>query len=93
VLTEFDASKKEPMMLLKSMLTAAVAVMIFGTGAILSTAPARAQDVQAELLGFHQLCDRGDRKACVRFGMILGRMQERHAEWRHVHPEWFWWER
>jgi hypothetical protein len=93
VLTEFNASKKEPMMLLKSMLTAAVAVMIFGTGAILSTAPARAQDVQAELLGFHQLCDRGDRKACVRFGMILGRMHERHAEWRHVHPEWFWWER
>ena len=80
-------------MLLKSMLTAAVAVTIFGTSAILSTSPVRAQDAQAELLGFHQLCDRGDRKACVRFGMILGRMQERHAEWRHVHPEWFWWER
>jgi len=80
-------------MLLKSLFTAAFAVTIAGTSAIVLTAPARAQDVQAELLGFHQLCDRGDRKACVRFGMILGRMQERHAEWRRVHPEWFWWER
>jgi hypothetical protein len=90
---EFDKSKKEPVMVLKSIVTAAIAVTIFGTGAILSTSPARAQDAQAELLGFHQLCDRGDRKACVRFGMILGRMQERHAEWRRMHPEWFWWER
>jgi len=80
-------------MLLKSLFTAAFAVTIAGTSAIVLTAPARAQDVQAELLGFHQLCDRGDRKACVGFGMILGRMQERHAEWRRVHPEWFWWER
>jgi len=80
-------------MLLKSLFTAAFAVTIAGTSAIVLTAPARAQDVPAELLGFHQLCDRGDRKACVRFGMILGRMQERHAEWRRVHPEWFWWER
>jgi hypothetical protein len=79
-------------MLLKSMLNAAAAVAIVGTSAILAAGPARAQDVQAELLGFHQLCDHGDRKACVRFGMILGRMQERHAEWRHTHPEWFWWE-
>lgn len=71
---------------------AAVTVTIVGTGATLSTGPAYAQDVQAELMGFHQLCDRGDRKACVRFGMILDRMQERHAEWRRTHPEWFWWE-
>jgi hypothetical protein len=85
--------EKEPIMLSKSILTAVVAATIVGTSAVLPTAPARAQDVQAELLGFHQLCDRGDRKACVRFGMILGRMQERHAEWRRVHPEWFWWER
>jgi len=70
-------------MILKSLLTAACAVAIAATCAIVSTAPARAQDVQAELLGLHQLCDHGDRRACVRFGMILGR----------VHPEWFWWER
>jgi len=81
-------------MLLKSIMTSSVALAVVVACAIPATIPARAQsDVQAELLGFHQLCDRGDRKACVRFGMILGRQQERHAEWRHVHPEWFWWER
>jgi hypothetical protein len=81
-------------MLLKSiMTTSAAALAIVAASAIATPVPARAQsDVQAELLGFHQLCDRGDRKACVRFGMILGRQQERHAEWRRLHPEWFWWE-
>ena len=55
---------------------------------------ARAQDArQAEMLGFHQLCDHGDRKACIRFGMLLGQNQERHAEWRKSHPEFWWWER
>lgn len=77
----------------KFALSAASAVAIAGMSAIASTAPARAQDAQAELIGFHQMCERGDRKACVRFGMILGRMQERHAEWRRAHPDWFWWER
>ena len=80
-------------MIMKFILSAACAAAIVGTSAIVSTAPARAQDVQAEMIGFHQLCDRGDRKACVRFGILLGRMQERHAEWRRMHPEWFWWER
>jgi len=58
--------------------------------------PVRAQDAlarEAELAGFHQLCDRGDRRACVRFGIILGEMRERHTEWRRTHPEWFWWDR
>jgi hypothetical protein len=53
---------------------------------------ARAQDRAAEIVGFHQLCDRGDRKACIRFGMLLGQNMERHAEWRRSHPEWWWWE-
>jgi len=77
----------------KSMGIVSAALALVVVGAISSTGPARAQDAQAELLGFHQLCDRGDRRACVKFGMILGRMQERHAEWRRLHPEWFWWER
>jgi hypothetical protein len=55
---------------------------------------ARAQDArQAEIIGFHQLCDHGDRKACIRFGMLLGQNMERHAEWRRAHPEFWWWER
>ena len=48
---------------------------------------------EAEIVGLHQLCDRGDRKACVRFGMLLGESKERHVEWRRLHPDWWWWER
>jgi hypothetical protein len=45
------------------------------------------------MVGFHQLCDRGDRKACIRFGIMIGENRERHAEWRRHHPEFWWWER
>jgi hypothetical protein len=55
-------------------------------------APPRAVAGEAEMLGLHQLCDRGDRQACVRFGFMLGQAQERHAEWRKMHPEWWGWE-
>jgi hypothetical protein len=47
---------------------------------------------EAELVGLHQLCDKGDRKACVRFGMLLGEAKERHADWRRAHADWWWWE-
>jgi hypothetical protein len=57
-------------------------------------ASAVAQNVrEAELIGFHQLCEKGDRRACVRFGIMIGENRERHAEWRRLHHEWFWWER
>jgi len=64
-------------------------------GIAISSAPVRAEDwkaKEAELVGLHQLCDRGDRKACVRFGMLLGEAKERHSEWRKAHAEWWWWE-
>ena len=80
-------------MLLKSISVASLALAVTAVATIAPTHRARAQDMQAELLGLHQLCDRGDRKACVKFGMMLGRAQDRHAEGRRVHPEWFWWER
>jgi hypothetical protein len=79
-------------MSLKS-ISVAVALAVVAGGALSSLSPARAQDAQAEMIGLHQLCDHGDRKACVKFGIMLGRQQERHAEWRRLHPEWFWWER
>ncbi len=64
-------------------------------GATISSATVRAEDWtarEAELVGLHKLCDRGDRKACVRFGMLLGEAKERHVEWRKAHAEWWWWE-
>ena len=55
---------------------------------------ARAQSAEeAEMVGFHQLCEKGDRRACIKFGILLGRNQQRHADWRRAHADWFWWER
>jgi hypothetical protein len=71
-----------------------VAVLVLA-GATLSSVTVRAEDWkarEAELLGLHQLCDKGDRRACVRFGMMLGEAKERHADWRRNHPEFWWWE-
>jgi hypothetical protein len=81
-------------MILKPLMAAmAIAIGISATSAMVAT-PARAQgDVEAEMLGFHQLCDKGDRKACVRFGILIGKNEQRHADWRKSHAEWFWWER
>ena len=80
-------------MILKPLMTAmAVVVGISGMATIAST-PARAQNAaEAEMIGFQQLCDKGDRKACVRFGILIGQNQQRHADWRRSHAEWFWWE-
>jgi hypothetical protein len=81
-------------MILKPLMAAvAIAVGISATAAVVTT-PAHAQNnVEAEMLGYHQLCDKGDRKACVRFGILLGKNEQRHADWRKAHAEWFWWER
>ena len=75
-------------------LAVGAAAALMGIAAFSWTEAPRAQNArEAELLGFHQLCDRGDRKACIRFGIMIGENRERHAEWRKLHPEWWWWER
>jgi hypothetical protein len=75
------------------MLAVAIAVAVSGTAAMVP-APALAQsNVEAEILGFHQLCDKGDRRACVRFGILIGQNQQRHADWRRAHADWWWWEK
>ena len=70
------------------------AAALMGVAAFTWSATPRAQSArEAEMIGFHQLCDRGDRKACIRFGIMIGENRERHAEWRRLHPEFWWWER
>jgi hypothetical protein len=70
------------------------ATALMGIAALTWSATLRAQNArEAEMIGFHQLCDRGDRKACIRFGIMIGENRERHAEWRRLHPEFWWWER
>jgi hypothetical protein len=75
----------------KLMLLAASAALSLG---VLSSAPpAQAQDRDDVMRHLHYDCDRGDRRACVRFGIMIGENHERHEEWRRTHPDWFWWER
>jgi hypothetical protein len=70
------------------------ALSLLGIATIQSSTTVRAQSARdAELIGFHQLCDKGDRKACIRFGIMLGENRQRHADWRKAHPEFWWWER
>jgi hypothetical protein len=80
-------------MTLRSLMAAAViAAGISGTAELVAT-PAHAQDaVEAEMIGYHQLCQKGDRKACIRFGILIGRNEQRHADWRRAHADWWWWE-
>ena len=67
-----------------------IAVIIIGSAAMLGSASAQAQDrVTSEGSRLHQLCQKDDQKACVRFGMMLNENRGRHEEWRKSHPE-FW---
>jgi hypothetical protein len=75
------------------MAAALIAAGMSGTVTMVTT-PARAQDAtEAEMIGYHQLCQKGDRKACIRFGILIGRNAQRHADWRRAHADWWWWER
>ena len=38
-------------------------------------------------------CEDGDRRACVRLGIIIGENRERRAAWRRDHPDVFFYER
>jgi hypothetical protein len=82
-------------MILRRLITAlAIAAGLTGSAGMMTASPAHAQGAaEAEMIGFHQLCERGDRKACVRFGILIGRNEQRHADWRRAHADWFWWER
>jgi hypothetical protein len=75
------------------LLLAAAGTAAILLGSIPLSAPARAQAAEAEILGLHQLCDKGERKACIRFGMLLEKNRLQHERWRKLHAEWFWWER
>ncbi|MGC1780327.1 MAG: YXWGXW repeat-containing protein, partial [Xanthobacteraceae bacterium] len=75
----------------KSLLVISVSVT-----ALLSANAARSQPVssaaEADLIGSNQLCDRGDRDACIRFGFILGENRAYWAQWQQLHPDWWTWE-
>jgi hypothetical protein len=55
--------------------------------------PPRARIVRDELgdrmLQLRERCEDGDRRACVRLGIINGENRERRAAWRREHPDVF----
>ena len=45
------------------------------------------------LMEFREGCEHGDRRACVRLGIMIGENRERRADWRREYPEAFFYER
>ncbi|MBV9236226.1 MAG: hypothetical protein JOZ94_10390 [Xanthobacteraceae bacterium] len=67
-----------------------ISAIVIGSAGLLGSLPAQAQDrPEREGQRLHGLCDKGDQKACVRFGMLLNENRGRHEEWRKSHPEFF----
>jgi hypothetical protein len=44
------------------------------------------------LMELREGCEAGDRRACVRLGILIGENRERRAAWRREHPEAFFYE-
>jgi hypothetical protein len=85
--------KRDDAMLTRSFMAAAgiLGTLLCASG---PSGSARAQpNMEAEIIGLHQLCNQGDRRACVRFGILIGENRQRHADWRRAHADWFWWEK
>ena len=76
---------REAVMYVKSTLIA-VTVIISSVGSL----PVQAQDrVTSEGQRLHQLCNGGDKGACIRFGMMFNENRARHDDWRRSHPHFF----
>ena len=57
--------------------------------------PARVvrDELRDRMLELRERCEDGERRACVRLGIIIGENRERRAAWRREHPEVFFYER
>jgi hypothetical protein len=83
----------ENLMRRKVIIAATGVVAMLGAMSAIPTSAQAQSNAEAEIIGFHQLCDKGDRRACVRFGILIGQNQQRHADWRRSHADWWWWEK
>ena len=50
-------------------------------------------ELQERMLELRAGCEDGDRRACVRLGILIGENRARRAAWRREHPEVFFYER
>jgi hypothetical protein len=60
--------------------------------------PARVVDrrweaVRAQMAEYREACEEGDKRSCVRLGILIGENRERRAQWAREHPEMFSWDR
>jgi hypothetical protein len=59
--------------------------------------PAAAQKkvtVEQALTQLYGLCDRDYKPACIKLGLIIGKIPPREvSKLKSAHPEWWWWER
>jgi hypothetical protein len=74
----------------RKFLFAGLALAALALGMVRTTALAQSP-AEDRMRHLHHECDRGDRRACVQFGIMIGENRERHAEWQRSHPEWWWW--
>jgi len=66
-------------------------VLIF---ALTTPATAQKRSAQEVLTQLHGLCERDYKPACIKLGLVVGRIPPKEAnKLRSTHPEWFWWER
>lgn len=74
-----------------------VRIWIVGIALALAlTTPAVAQKVTVEqaLTQLYGLCERDYIPACIKFGLVVGKVPAKDArKLRDAHPEWWWWER
>jgi hypothetical protein len=75
-----------------------VRILIVASALMLAlTMPATAQKkvtVEQALTQLHGLCERDYTPACIKLGLVIGKLPPREAnKLRSAHPEWFWWER
>ena len=57
-----------------------------------AVAPVR-DELGDRMMDLRAQCEDGDRRACVRLGIIIGENRQRRAAWRREHPEVFFYER
>lgn len=50
-------------------------------------------ELRERMFRLREACEEGDRRACVRLGIIIGENRGRREAWRRDHPELFFWDR
>ena len=56
-------------------------------------APVVRDELRDRMLRLREECEDGERRACVRLGILIGENRDRRANWRREHPEVFFYER